>query len=174
MLADSAVVTPSLAAIVKDQIVAKGARRVAVTTLPDIAPFPAFNQLPAANTAILGQLATAFNTGLTTGLAGVDVRYIDGQALFQGLIKGGGFANVTAGACDPAKIAVITGNRITDGSSLACNASAGQPFNGMKATASASTWLFADGVHPSTGGHKAIGDYVIAKIKEWGWIPSNL
>ena len=165
-----------LAAIVKDQIVAKGATRVAVMTLPDIARFPAFNQLPAANTALLAQLATAFNTAVATGLAGVDVRYIDNQAFFSDIVANPakyGFTNITTAACDPAKIAAVTGGRVTDGSSLFCNAAAGQPFNGMKTGASASTWLFADGVHPTTGGHKVWADYVIAQLKDFGWMPVN-
>jgi len=165
-----------LAAIVKDQIVAKGATRVAVMTLPDIARFPAFNQLPAADTALLAQLATTFNTAVASGLAGVDVRYIDNQILFSDIVANPakyGFTNVTTAACDPAKIAAVTGGRVTDGSSLFCNAAAGQPFNGMKTGASASTWLFADGVHPTTGGHKAWADYVIAQLKDFGWMPIN-
>lgn len=165
-----------LAAIVKDQIVAKGATRVAVMTLPNIAPFPAFNQLPAANTALLAQLATAFNSAVATGLTGVDVRYIDNQAFFSDIVANPakyGFVNINTAACDPAKIAALTGGRITDGSSLFCNAAAGQPFNGLKAGASASTWLFADGVHPTTGAHKAWADYVIVQLKEFGWMPPN-
>jgi outer membrane lipase/esterase len=166
-----------LAALVKNEIVAKGAARVAVMLLPDIASMPAYNQLPAATTAILAKLATAFNAAITAGLAGVDVRYIDMQSLFVDVRANPskyGLTNITAAACDPAKIAAVTGGRITDGSSLFCNAAPGQPFNTMKAGASASTWLYADGVHPTTGGHKVIADYVFAKIKEFGWVPSNL
>jgi phospholipase/lecithinase/hemolysin len=166
-----------LAALVKNQIVAKGATRVAVMLVPDIASMPAYNQLPAENTAILAKLATAFNTTITAALAGVDVRYIDTQALFIDVRANPskyGLTNITAAACDPAKIAAVTGGRITDGSAVFCNAAAGQPFNTMKAGASASTWLYADGVHPTTGGHKVIADYVISQIKEFGWVPPNL
>jgi outer membrane lipase/esterase len=167
-----------LAALVKDQIVAKGATRVAVMLLPDIASMPAYNQLPPqANTGLLAQLATAFNATITAALAGVDVRYIDMQTLFIDVRANPskyGLTNITAAACDPAKIAAVTGGRITDGSALFCNAAAGQPFNTMKAGANASTWLYADGVHPTTGGHKVIADYVFGKIKDFGWVPGNL
>jgi outer membrane lipase/esterase len=167
-----------LAALVKDQIVAKGATRVAVMLLPDIASMPAYNQLPPqANTGLLAQLATAFNATITAALAGVDVRYIDMQTLFIDVRANPskyGLTNITAAACDPAKIAAVTGGRITDGSALFCNAAAGQPFNTMKAGANASTWLYADGVHPTTGGHKVIADYVFGKIKDFGWVPENL
>jgi len=167
-----------LAALVKDKIVAKGATRVAVMNLPNIAPMPRFNQLPpAANTALLGQLADAFNTKLTAGLSGVNVQVIDTRAIFADVLANPskyGITNVTDAACDPVKIAAVTGGQITDGSSLFCNAAAGQPFNTMKAGASATTWFFADGVHPSTGGHKVIANYVITKIKDFGWVPPNL
>lgn len=167
-----------LAALVKNQIVARGATRVAVMNLPDIAPMPSFNQLPAANTALLGQMAIEFNTALTTGLAGVDIRIIDMQALFSDILRSPskyGFTNVTTAACDPAKMSPATG-----GSSMFCNASPASAFvapipnlNSIRTGASASTWLFADGVHPTTGGHKAIADYVINQLKEFDWIPFN-
>ena len=63
---------------------------------------------------------------------------------------------------------------MTDGSSLFCNASPGVPFNGLATGASASTYLFADGLHPTTGGHKFLADQVWGKLKEFGWVPSNL
>lgn len=46
-------------------------------------------------------------------------------------------------------------------------------LNTLRTNANA-TWLYADGAHPTTGGHKALADYVIGQIKEFGWIPSNL
>ena len=44
----------------------------------------------------------------------------------------------------------------------------------LVAGASASTWLFADGVHPTTGGHRIFADQVWAALKEFGWVPDNL
>jgi outer membrane lipase/esterase len=92
-----------------------------------------------------------------------------------------GLTNVTGAACDPVKIAAITANRVTDGSSLFCNAAPATAFptplpnlNGLKTGASASTWLFADGVHPTTGGHRVLADQVFDAIKGFGWVPNNL
>jgi phospholipase/lecithinase/hemolysin len=91
-----------------------------------------------------------------------------------------GIANFTSFACDPAKIAAVTGGRVTDGSALFCNASPASAFvaplpnlNTLRTGASASTWFYADDVHPSIGGHKVIADYVITKVKDLGWMPAN-
>ena len=164
-----------LVTLVKDQIVAKGATRVAVLNVPDLSATARFSPLPASSKALLTQLSAEFNTTLTTGLAGTGVRIIDIRALFLDVLANPsryGFTNVTAATCDPAKIQTVTGGRVTDGSSLFCNASS-QPFNTMKTGASASTWLFADGIHPTSGGHKAVGDYVITQLKDFGWLPAN-
>jgi phospholipase/lecithinase/hemolysin len=32
------------------------------------------------------------------------------------------------------------------------------------------TWLFADSVHPSTGGHRAMSDAFLAQLLAFGWI----
>jgi phospholipase/lecithinase/hemolysin len=71
--------------------------------------------------------------------------------------------------CDAAKIAVITGGAITDGSSLFCNSDA-VPWNGIRDGADVNTWLFADGVHPTTKGHKLLSDAILGQLKAFGWI----
>ena len=165
-----------LATLVKDKILARGATRVAVMTLPDASPTPAFSGLPTASKALLTSLSADFNTALLAGLSGTAAQIIDARALSGDAVANPskyGFTNVTTAACDPAKIALVTANRVTDGSSLFCNAASGQAFNGLRTGASTSTWLFADGVHPTAGGHKAFGDQVIGKIKDFGWIPLN-
>ena len=73
-------------------------------------------------------------------------------------------------ACDAAAISAITRGAVTDGSSLFCNSTAGAPYNGLRAGASVTTWQFADGVHPTTGGHKVISDAFTAQLKAFGWL----
>ena len=174
-----------LVTLVKDQIVAKGAKRVAVMTAIDLAITPEGSAQPAPVRGFLTQLVAAFNTTVATGLANVDVRIIDTNGHIAEVVKNPskyGFTNVTTAACDPAKILAVTGGVVTDGASPWCNAApaaaftaAGLPnLNTLKAGASASTWLFADGNHPTAGGHKATADFVITKIKEFGWIPATL
>lgn len=166
-----------LANLVKNEILAKGATRVAVLTLPDASTTPGFSGLPTANKALLTQLSAEFNTRLVADLGGTAARIIDARALSaqaQANPAAFGLTNVTTAACDPAKISVITGGRETGGSSLFCNATVGAAFNGMKTGASASTYLFADSVHPTTGGHKIFADQVFPLLKTFGWIPENL
>ena len=166
-----------LATLVKNEIIAKGAKRVAVMTLPDSATTPYGSTLSADGRALLTGLSAAFNTALLAGLDGSGAKIIDARALnaaVQAAPSSFGLANITTPACDAAKISAITGGRVTDGSSLFCNASAGVPFNGIRSGASASTYLFADGVHPTTGGHKIFADQVWTKLKDFGWAPDNL
>jgi len=161
-----------LVALVKDQILANGATRVAVMTLADSSATPSYRTLPDANRAVLAQLSADFNTTLSAGLAGVaGVKLIDTRALaaaVQASPASFGIVNFTDAACTPS-------------SALVCNAApaslftaAGLPnLNNLKAGASASTWLFADGVHPTTAGHKILADQVIAQLKAFDWIPEN-
>jgi phospholipase/lecithinase/hemolysin len=32
------------------------------------------------------------------------------------------------------------------------------------------TWLFADGIHPTTAGHKAISDMFTEQLRSFGWV----
>ncbi len=174
-----------LATLVKDEMLAKGAKRVAVMTLPDSSTTPAFAALPAENKAFLSQLSAAFNAALLAGLDGSGARIIDARALnaaVQASPSAFGLTNITTPACNAQIIAGVTGGRVTDGSSLFCNAApaalftaAGLPsLNAITPGASASTYLFADSVHPTTGGHKIFADQVWTQLKNFGWVPENL
>jgi outer membrane lipase/esterase len=166
-----------LATLVKNEILAKGATRVAVMTLPDSASTPYGATLTADGRALLTQLSAGFNTALLAGLSGSDARIIDARALNAAVLASPatyGLSNVTTPACDAAKISAITGGRETSGSALFCNSTTGVPFNGLRLVASASAYLFADGVHPTTGGHRVFAEQVWAAIKGFGWVPANL
>jgi outer membrane lipase/esterase len=173
-----------LATLVKSEIIAKGAARVAVMTLPDFTVTPAFSIRSAEEKAFLNQLTEAFNTTLLAGLNGSSARVINLRALGSAVVANPaafGITNVTDAACDPDKISAFTGGRITDGSALFCNAAPAAAFvapvpnlNGLKTGASASTYFFADGVHPTTGGHRVLAGQVWDQIKSFGWVPANL
>lgn len=174
-----------LATLVKTEILAKGATRVAVMTLPDSAATPAFSGLPTENKSFLSQLSAAFNAALVTGLNGTSARIIDARALSastQANYRSLGLTNITSPACDATIIGGVTGGRVTDGSSLFCNAAPAALFtaaglsslNGLTTGATASTYLFADGVHPTTGGHKIFADQIWSALKDFGWVPANL
>jgi outer membrane lipase/esterase len=162
-----------LAGYVRNEILAKGGRYVAVLLAldPQFTPFGA--SLPASLRPVVTTLNDTFNLWLREGLAGAPVQLVDPTLLVRDAVANPakyGFSNVTAVACDAAKIQAITRGAITDGTSLFCNATAGAPFNGLRAGADATTWLFADSVHPTTGGHKAMADFIAAQLKSFGWI----
>jgi phospholipase/lecithinase/hemolysin len=160
-----------LATLVRSEILAKGGKYVAVMTLSDIAdtPFGNSSQVAPAR-AVLTDLSRIFNLWLRESLTGQPVQIIDTFAMFKDLTARAtalGFTNIALPACDIGKIATATANNITDGSSLFCDP------NLLMTTplqADANTWFFADSVHPSTGGHKAISDAFLAQLRAFGWI----
>jgi len=159
--------------LIKTQILAKGGKYVAVFTLPDSTLTPFGSTLPASVKPVLSGLVDIFNLWLRDGLTGVAVQIVDqnapGKDVYANPSKYG-FVNNTVPACDPAKISAITSGQVTDGSSLFCNATPGAPYNGLRTGADVTTWQFADSVHPTTGGHKIISDYVTQQLRAFGWI----
>jgi phospholipase/lecithinase/hemolysin len=179
-VANMATAGADLANLIKTQIVANGATRVVAMTLPDPGYTADYFTLPAQTKALLTQMTNAYNGALLAGLAGTNVRIIDMAPWFADVVTrpaAYGFANASTAACDPAKMPVAA-----EGSALFCNAAsaalftaAGLPnLNSLRTGANASTWFWSDGVHPSTGGHKAIADFVWGKLKDFGWVPVNL
>ncbi|MBL8332386.1 MAG: SGNH/GDSL hydrolase family protein [Rubrivivax sp.] len=162
-----------LAGYVRSEILAKGATYVAVLLTLDPASTPFGASAPADLRPVMTALNDTFNLWLKDGLAGQPVKLIDPNVLVNDLLASPskyGFSNVTGRACDATLIAAITGGLVVDGSSLFCNATPGVPFNGLAAGASATAWMFADSVHPTTGGHRALATYVTDQLKSFGWI----
>lgn len=162
-----------LGGYVRNQILAKGGKYVALMTLSDIADTPFGHSVPASARPVLTSLSEIFNLWLRDSLTGQPVQFIDTYALFKEAYANPtkyGIVNNATPACDVAKISAITGGAVTDGSSLFCNSTPGAPFNGLVAGADVSTWQFADSVHPTTGGHKIISDAFTAQLKSFGWL----
>ena len=162
-----------LSGYVKSEILAKGGKYVAVMTLPDSTLTPFGSTLPPTAKPVLTALVDTFNLWLREGLTGVAVKVIDqnapGKDVYANPAKYG-LVNNTVPTCDATKIQAITGGAVTDGSSLFCNSTAGAPYNGVRTGADVNTWQFADGVHPTPGGHKIISDYVTSQLRAFGWI----
>jgi len=162
-----------LSALVRDQILAKGAKYVAVWNLPDSGLTPYGLSIGAQGQATLAVMVDTFNLWLREGLTGLPVRVVDANASFKDVWNNPAKYGITQNqvpACDGAKISAVTGGVITDGSSLFCNATSGVPFNTLRDGADVNTWQFADGVHPTTGGHKLIADDALKALRSFGWI----
>ena len=148
----SAAVTAQIGIV--GQLQSAGARYILVPTIPDLGSTPAFRaQGPAAQ----GQgtaLTSAFNSALFSGLASSNLRVIpiDTFTFIREIIAAPaqfGFTNITGTACQPQ----ITAN------SLTCN-----PTSFITPDAP-NTYLFADGVHPTTRAHLILSEYVISVLE---------
>ncbi|MFT3756526.1 MAG: autotransporter domain-containing protein [Pseudoxanthomonas sp.] len=133
------------------QLQAAGARYVLVPNIPDLGGTPSFRAQGAAGMAAGTQLATVYNNALYAGLqsAGLQVIPLDTFGFLNEVIANPGaygFANVTATACGAVQ-------------SLLCS-----PANYATPDA-ASTYLFADGVHPSTRAHEILSQYAISVLE---------
>jgi outer membrane lipase/esterase len=147
-----------LAAIVRNQLVAKGAARVVVMTVPDVSTTPFGRSLGASLAPVLQNMSIAFNNQLTGNLNGVQgVLVVDGYALTQAMATNPssyGFSNSTVPACDA---------RATLGS-LSCS-SATTP-----AGVDVSAYQYADGVHPAPLAHRVFSDFVSERLRAAGWL----
>jgi len=137
---------------------AAGADYILVFGLPDIGTTPFALGAGAAAAAGATALSSGYNTTLYTGLASQGMRVIPVD-VFSLLAEvranpaSFGFTNITGIACGP--FPPIT----TSGNSQFCG-----PTN-LVAPNADTTYLFADGVHPTTGTHRIIADFVKSLIE---------
>jgi phospholipase/lecithinase/hemolysin len=162
-----------LTGYVRSQILAKGAKYVAVLNLPDSTQTPFGGTLPASVKPVLTTLVDTFNLWLRDGLTDQPVLLIDQNTAGKDVYANPGnygFVNNTIPVCDGTLISAITGGKVTDGSSLFCNTTAGAPYSALRAGTNVNTFQFADSVHPTNGGHKVISDGLAKQLKAAGWI----
>lgn len=151
-----------LAALVKTQIVGKGAKYVVVVNLPDLATTPAItSKKDAAIQGLVDQMVRAFNGQLTTGLSG-EARVLISDAYsvsHDEYVNPGiyGLTNVNETACD------LSAAKNPFGSSLICNAA------NLRA-GDVSHYQFADEVHPTPYGYWLLARYVLKDMAIKGWI----
>jgi outer membrane lipase/esterase len=156
-----------LAAAVKTQIIANGAKYVVVVNVPDIASTPQVTSLtgPALTqtTALMNTLVSAFNAQLKADLPdSANVLNVDAFTASHDEVANRGkynLTNVTATACDLA----APSNPLA--SSLACNAN--NVIGGS--LAAVDHYLFADKVHPTPYGHSLFALYVLQAMTNKGW-----
>jgi outer membrane lipase/esterase len=139
---------------------AKGAKYIALMTLPDSAATPAGATSDDRGRALLTGLGAIFNRTLRKSVSdqALNLLMIDANAANLQVFANPaqfGVTNITTPACDLAKL--------PGASSLFCNATTLIP------TANAG-FLFADGVHPTTFGHRLFADYVTLQLAKAGWL----
>ncbi|MES2785240.1 MAG: SGNH/GDSL hydrolase family protein [Pseudomonadota bacterium] len=149
-----------LAALIKSQILAKGARYVVVVNLPDVSQSPFGLSQSAETRGLINQMVTTFNAQLASGLAGSGVLLVDAYTQGRAQVANPaayGLTNVTTPACS----ATSPANPLL-GSSLGCTAASLIPGD-------TSGYQFADQVHPTPLGHQLIANHVIAQMQAAGW-----
>ena len=136
---------------------AAGARYVAVFGLPDVGTTPAITSAGAAAVAGVSALSVGYNTTLWTSLqgAGIQVIPVDTYSLFAEVRANAaayGFTNTTGLACGPFPPYSTTSN------SQFCT-----PAQLVTPTA-ASTYQWADSIHPTTASSAIAADLLVSMI----------
>jgi phospholipase/lecithinase/hemolysin len=148
------------------RVLGKGATRVVVLNVPDIADTP-FGNAPATAPVrlLVAGMVQVFNGALAAGLNGTGAVLLDFRAEFARVIANPGAYHVheiNVPACDAAKIAAITNGLEQGGSSLFCSRQT------LVQNGAAFSYLFADGVHPTTLGHVIVARFVLIEIWKRG------
>lgn len=171
----------TLAGYVRNEVLAKGGKYVVVVNAADLSLFPEGAALPAEARFVLSALSENFNLWLREALTDQPVLIFDLWTMWKDLSMNPtkyGFVNARDPACDKDKIFENTGgllvppnpNAVKDGTALFCNTTPVNGIYGLVVGASADTWVFADGNHPTVGGHKALSTAVLGQLKAAGWI----
>ncbi len=139
------------------QLQAAGVKNILVFNLPNIGLTPSGIAQGAAASASLTGLSLIFNGQLNAGLSqlGTGIIPINTYSLFSEVIanpQAYGFANATAPACGAGSSSVQCGPQ---GSGLPYTYAAGTD----------QSYVFADGVHPTTAAHALLGQYVMSVIR---------
>ena len=150
-----------LVALVKSQVIAKGANFVVVNNLPDIGTTPFGRSIDANTLALVNAMVKAFNDTLGAGLsAEAKVAYVDTFSASHDQATNPapyGLTNVTTPACD------LTAPRNPLGSSLVCNST-------NLIAGDVSHYSFADSVHPTPFVQLLLARYVSKYMAQKGWL----
>jgi outer membrane lipase/esterase len=150
-----------LGALVRTQIVAKGANYVVVNNLPDVSISPSAKAQSADTQKLIMTMVAAFNDQLRAAVAGESkVLYVDLATISRDQATNPapyGLTNTTTPACD------LTPAKNPLGSSLVCNK------NNLIA-GDVSHYMFADAVHPTPFEYALIARYVLEQMTVKGWL----
>lgn len=147
------------------RILAKGATRVVVLNLPEIADTPAGKAQPQPVRDLLALMVVVFNDTLSAGLSGSNAKLLDAHAEIKRVFANPGaylVRELNVPACDRAKIEALTNGQDKEGTSLFCSRQTlvqnGAPL----------TYFFADGKHPTTLGHLIVARFVLVEVWKRG------
>ena len=148
-----------MAALVRNELVAKGAKYVVVANLPDVASTPAAKSRPAAIQTLVAAMVNAFNSQLKAGLGADDARimYTDLYSVSNDQVKNPGpygLTNTSAPACAPNALGTT---------SLICTAN-------NTVAGDVSRYMFADEIHPTPFENDLIARYVLKDMAVKGWL----
>ena len=150
-----------LVALVNTQVLAKGAKYVAVVNLPDVSQTPFAATLDPATRGFINLMVTTFNSTLSSGLSGKSgVIIVDSYTQGRDQVANPGqytLSNVTARACSTTSAANPLG-----GSSLTCTAAS-------TIAGDTSKYLFADDVHLTPFGNQLLAQFVSKNMATAGW-----
>jgi phospholipase/lecithinase/hemolysin len=138
-----------------------GARRLVIGNIPDIGRTPYAIGAGAATAAGSTQLTQLFNSELKKALdatPSLDYLALDVYTWNKGVLDNPsayGISNVTGTACNVAAL--------PEGSSLFCSSQT------LVAVNADMTYMFADGVHPTTKAHQLFGEFALKAISARGW-----
>lgn len=139
------------------RMVGAGATKVVVLTIDDYGDAPA--TLGSPKRPLMSAWTRTFNDEVARGVAGMrQVAVVDAGAVLREARRDPrrfGLKNGMDSACDLKKL--------PDEESIFCDAST------LVASDAHLTHLYADGVHPSTAGHRIIGEQVLEAVRRAGW-----
>lgn len=148
----------TLGGLIKTQMVAKGAKRILVLNVPDVAGTPFAKAQSLDTQGLIDAMVQAFNGQLAAQLAGVpEVRLADSYTVSKD--QGAnpalyGLTNVTNVACGANSLGTT---------SLVCNAS-------NVVGGDVSRYQFADDVHPTPYGHQLLAQFAASELAKAGWL----
>ncbi|RDS84336.1 autotransporter domain-containing protein [Dyella psychrodurans] len=138
------------------QLQAAGARNILVFNLPNIGLTPEAQEAGASAASDLTTLSAIYNNQLNAGIGklGVGIIPVNAFALLSQVIANPGrygFTNVTIPACGIGSSSVLCGPQ-----------GSGLPYTYAPGTNN--SYLFADGVHPTTGADKMLAQVVLSEL----------
>lgn len=147
-----------MAALVKNEILAKGAKYVIVANLPDVASTPAGKARTADIQQLITAMVNAFNTQLKSGIGADDrLLYVDLYSVSNDQVKNPGpygLTNTSSPACGPNALGTT---------SLICT-------NSNTVAGDVSRYMFADDIHPTPFENNLIARLVLKEMAVKGWL----